>query len=122
MYSNISTEDFEHIEIFGQPALLSNSRIDSSSLPNGWFCYDLRGSDDDPGEPVTLEYKVNVNYAGTILSPALIKIRNDKDYRYIRGQLSFLGESITFAEFCKEHDLPVPTEYADRSYEQEFTL
>jgi hypothetical protein len=61
-------EDFEHIELFGKPALFSNSRIDRVTVPGNLYCYDLRGSDNDPGRPVTVENKVGVNHAGTVLA------------------------------------------------------
>ena len=35
--------------MFGKPALLTDSRISRFTVPQGWFCYDLRGSDYDPG-------------------------------------------------------------------------
>ena len=39
-------------------------------MPEDWYCYDLRGSNYDPGEPVTMEPSVAVNHAGTILTHA----------------------------------------------------
>ena len=108
MSQDAMTEDFEHIELFGKPALFSNFRIDRSTVPDGWYCYDLRGSDYDPGRPTTLEIKVIVNHAGTILSPEEIAFAKKKDYRLIKGKINFLGDSVTIAEFCKQHQLPNP--------------
>ena len=56
-------EKYQEIELFGKPALFSNGRIDRDKLPEGLYAYDLRGSDDDPGMPVTLESHVTVNHA-----------------------------------------------------------
>lgn len=55
-------EDYEHIELFDVPGLFTNSRIDRETVPAGWYCYDLRGSDDDPGDPTTVEEQVTVNH------------------------------------------------------------
>ncbi|RGD66249.1 LPD28 domain-containing protein, partial [Hungatella hathewayi] len=60
-------EQYQEIELFEKPGLFSNGRIVRDNLPEGVYCYDLRGSDDDPGEPVSVEEKVQVNHAGSVL-------------------------------------------------------
>ena len=57
MAVNAKTEMFDHIELFGKPALFTNFRIDRSTVPENWYCYDFRGSDSDPGK---------LNYAGDL--------------------------------------------------------
>ena len=101
MSGDAEKELFERIELFGKPALFTNSRIDISSVPPGFFCYSLRGSDDDPGRPVILEKYVGVNHAGTVLSPKEIKIP-DSGYRWLGDGLNFLGETIRLQQFCKK--------------------
>ena len=32
-------------------------------VPDGWYCYDFRGSDDDPGELRYIEESVAVNHS-----------------------------------------------------------
>ena len=59
---------YQEVELFGQPALFSNDRIAPDDLPDGLFCYDLRGSDDDPGAPVAVEERVIVNHAGSVIT------------------------------------------------------
>ncbi len=108
MSINAITEKYEHIELFGKPVLFTNNRIDRTTVPRSWHCYDLRGSDNDPGSFGTLEHKVGVNHAGTILSPEKILFPRGKDYRPVRGSQNFLGEEMTLAEFCECHKLPVP--------------
>ena len=49
MAVNARTEEFQHIEVFDKPALFTNGRIARDTVPKGWYCYDIRGSDDDPG-------------------------------------------------------------------------
>ena len=49
MAVNARTEEFQHIEVFDKPALFTNGRIARDTVPEGWYCYDIRGSDDDPG-------------------------------------------------------------------------
>ena len=50
MTVNAKTEEFQQLELFGKYALFTNGRIDRPTVPNGWYCNDFRGSDDDPGE------------------------------------------------------------------------
>ena len=72
-------EEYEHVELFGKPALFTDSRISRFTVPQGWFCYDLRGSDYDPGRPIMVENHVVVNHAGTILTPTDLNSREEFD-------------------------------------------
>lgn len=101
-------EDFEHIELFGKPGLFTNARIDRDTLPDGWHCYDLRGSDYDPGKPITVEDQVFVNHAGTVLLPEPVQFEAGKDRCYIHDGLNFLGEDMTVKAFCEAHALKAP--------------
>ncbi len=102
------TTEFEHVELFGSPALFTNGRIDRSSIPKGWYCYDLRGSDYDPGIPETLEAHVGVNHAGTLLSPAPFVFPTGQDYIDIKDEMDFLGEDLTLYEFCDRYGMGYP--------------
>lgn len=94
-------EEFERVELFGKPALFTNSRIDRTTVPKGLHCYDLRGSDNDPGRPVTVEPKVGVNHAGTVITAEPVDMKG-KDYRPIRGKLNFLGDEAGVMDFLAE--------------------
>ena len=111
-------EEYEHVELFDKPALFTNGRISRFTVPQGWFCYDLRGSDDDPGEPIMVENHVVVNHAGTILTPTDLKLEQHKDNRIrIKDGLNFLDECLTLEQFCEEHGLDYPADtrkYAPR--------
>lgn len=63
-----SGREYQEVEIFEVPALFSNGRVPDSEIPAGFYRYELRGSDYDSGEPVTVENNVTVNHAGTILA------------------------------------------------------
>jgi hypothetical protein len=66
---NARMEEFQHIELFDKFALFTNGRIARDTVPKGWYCYDIRGSDDDPGELCYVEENVVVNHAGSVLMP-----------------------------------------------------
>ena len=87
-------------EIFGIPALFFNGRIRAENLPEGLYCYDLRGSDNDPGRPVTVENHVGVNHAGTLVTSEPLNIP-DSGYLPLTEDngLDFQGENCTVQEF-----------------------
>lgn len=113
MRVNAREEKYESVELFGKPALFTNNRVSRATVPAEFICYDLRGSDNDPGRPTSLESKVSVNHAGTILSPQPIRIP-ESGYRRIGGKLNFLSEQLTLADFCERQGLtlsPDPHKY-----------
>ena len=103
-------EEFEYVEVFDKPALFTNGRVSHFTVPQGWFCYDLRGKDSDPGDPATIEKYVAVNHAGTLFSPTEIPFRKGKDYVPIKDGLNFLGDELTLEEFCAEQGLEYPAD------------
>ena len=104
------TEEFQHIEVFDKFALFTNARIDRTTVPEGWYCYDFRGTGNDPCELRFIEESVVVNHSGSILMPEKLELPAS-------GQLDawdefgFLDEcDMTLREFCEVHDLPYPAE------------
>ena len=110
MKVNARTDKFQHLEVFDKPALFTNGRIARDTVPEGWYCYDIRGSDDDPGELCYMEENVVVNHAGSVLMPE--KLAMPKSGRLdVRDELGFLDEgNMTLREFCEAHQLPYPAE------------
>lgn len=107
MSIDIREENFEYVELFGRPALFTSAHIDRDTVPEGWFAYNLRGSDYDPGEPVSVEPKVVVNHAGTILTHEPVTIPKSGS-RPLKGRLDFLRDQYTLAEFCEVRGLNYP--------------
>lgn len=84
-------EKYQQIELFEEPALYSNGRIDREKLPEGLYAYDLRGSDYDPGLPVTIQEHVVVNHAATVITARPIDLI-DKGYLPLgEDGLNFIG-------------------------------
>ena len=100
MTINVWSDSMQHIELLGKPALFSDSRVDRSTVPDGWYVYDLRGSDYDPDLISTLEARVIVNYAGSILTPEPVIFPDGQDYLDVKGPTDFLDEEITL--ICHE--------------------
>lgn len=99
MTINVWSDSMQHIELLGKPALFSDSRVNRSTVPDGWYVYDLRGSDYDPDLISTLEARVIVNYAGSILTPEPVIFPDGQDYLDVKGQTDFLDEEITLIDF-----------------------
>ena len=94
---------YQEIEIFDIPGLFSNGRIDAADIPEGLYRYDLRGSDYDPGDPVTIEERVVVNHAGSILTAKPLDIPEGGSLRLTEDEgLNFVGGEITAYQFKAE--------------------
>lgn len=94
---------YQEIEIFDIPGLFSNGRIDAADIPEGLYRYDLRGSDYDPGDPVTVEEHVVVNHAGSILTAKPLNIPEGGSLRLTEDEgLNFVGGEITAYQFKAE--------------------
>lgn len=66
-YINIEYDDeYELIELFGQPALFTNNRITDVDIPKGMYCYHIRHGDE--GEFVSIEKRTEVNHAGSVVT------------------------------------------------------
>ena len=96
-------EQYQEIELFDKPGLFSNGRIARDNLPEGVYCYDLRGSDYDPGEPVCVEEQVVVNHAGSVLLTEPLELAEDGRLMLTEEEgLNFVGGFSTLAQFLQE--------------------
>ena len=102
---------YQEVEIFDVPALFSNGRISLADLPEGLYRYDLRGSDDDPGMPVTIEQNVAVNHAGAIITAKPLDLGEDGRLFLAEDEgLSFVGGEISMQRFFNEQQKDRNTE------------
>ena len=102
---------YQEVEIFDVPALFSNGRISLNDLPDGLYRYDLRGSDDDPGMPVTVEQNVAVNHAGAIITAKPLDL-GEEGCLYLTEEegLNFVGGEISMQRFFNEQQKDRNTE------------
>ena len=91
-------EEFELIEVLGQPALFTNGRLSPKELPEGVYKYELREGDD--GSIESLEAHVLVNHGGTVLTKTPLDL-GEKGYQGFDEDSSpnFLGGRMTIREF-----------------------
>ena len=96
-------EQYQEVELFEKPALFSNGRISRDDLPEGVYCYDLRGSDDDPGSPICVEERVMVNHAGSVILTAPLEFPEEgRLYFTDETGLNFNGGMLTLSQFLQE--------------------
>ena len=96
-------EQYQEVELFEKPALFSNGRISRDDLPEGVYCYDLRGSDDDPGSPICVEERVMVNHAGSVILTAPLEFSEEgRLYFTDETGLNFNGGMLTLSQFLQE--------------------
>lgn len=92
-------EQYAVIEVLGQTALFSNGRIAQKDLPDGLYKYDLRHG--DSGDFETLEPRVIVNHAGTVITKEPIDFGDAGSISFDEeSSPNFVGEDMTLEEFA----------------------
>ena len=99
---NLLNEELQEIEIFDKPGLFSNGRLRDEDVPEGVYCYDLRGSDYDPGQPITVEKTVVVNHAASVLMAEELDLGAEGRLELGEEGLNFTGAELTVREFMEE--------------------
>ena len=99
---NLLNEELQEIEIFDKPGLFSNGRLRDEDVPEGLYRYDLRGSDYDPGQPITVEKTVVVNHAASVLMAEELDLGAEGRLELGEDGLNFTGAELTVREFMEE--------------------
>lgn len=102
-YINIEGDDeYELIELFGQPALFTNERITDADVPNGMHCYHIRCGNEVKFS--VIEKRIAVNHAGSVVTREPIDL-GEQGYISFTDETSpnFTGEVMSLYEF-REYD------------------
>ena len=99
---NLLKDKLQEIEIFDKPGLFSNGRLRDEDVPEGLYRYDLRGSDYDPGQPITVEKTVVVNHAASVLMAEELDLGAEGRLELGEEGLNFTGAELTVREFIEE--------------------
>ena len=99
---NLLNEELQEIEIFDKPGLFSNGRLRDEDVPEGLYRYDLRGSDYDPGQPITVEKTVVVNHVASVLMAEELDLGAEGRLELGEERLNFTGAELTVREFMEE--------------------
>ena len=93
--------------LFGAPVLYSVRPIPREDVPQGWYCYDLRGTARHPDEPHALVDHAEDNHAGSILS--YLPLKNGRSqYRLVKDMFQMTGTNPSLAEFCAAEHIRCP--------------
>lgn len=99
-YINIENDEYDLISLFGKPALFTNERLTDADIPKGLFCYHLREGDD--GRFATIEAKVTVNHAGTVITDEPIDFGEQGYISFTEDTApNFMGEEMAFGEYMQ---------------------
>jgi hypothetical protein len=93
--------------LFGAPVLYSAQPIPREDVPQGWYCYDLRGTARHPDEPHALVDLAEENHAGSILSYLPLK-KGGSQFRLVKDMFQMTGTNPSLAEFCAEEKIRCP--------------
>ena len=98
------TPTYQTIEILGQPAIYTDYRIEHTSVPQGFYLYEIRHSDEDWGIPCQLARNIAVNFYGTIITNTPIQLPPDGLLDFDYEQFYFTDEAFnTLAKFMEAH-------------------
>lgn len=107
MQINIYKDKMLGARLFGASVLYSVQPIPREDVPQGWYCYDLRGTARHPDEPHALVDKAEENRTGTILS--CLPLKNGRSqYRLVKDMFQMAGTDPTLAEFCAAENIRCP--------------
>ena len=108
LYTNIFKDEMRTAYLFGTPVLYTTHLIPREDVPEGWHCYDLRGTVKEPNILYAMvDSAPDENRLASVLSRLPLK-NEDSQRRLVRNMLHLTEESITLPKFCEAHSLPCP--------------
>ena len=104
---NIYKDRMQKAYVFGASVLYSERRILREDAPQGWCCYDLCGTAEDPRRPCKLVDQAEKNHAGTVLSYLPLKTGRSQS-RLVKDELQLTAASATLSKFCPDEKIRMP--------------
>ena len=97
-------EWYDLVEVKEQPMLFTCLRVDRTTVPKGYFLYEVREDDDGNGEPCQIAKGILVNHLGTLISNKPISLPAD-GYLDIdpEDDWNYTGDSMRLSEYMKEY-------------------
>lgn len=100
-YINTEMDSYDLISLFGKPALFTNERLTDKDIPKGLYCYDIRHSDNGCCF-VTVEPKVKVNHAGSVITDEPIDFGKQGYISFTEDTMpNFIGNELTVGEYMR---------------------
>ena len=107
MSVNIYEDELQNVWLFGQSVLYTEQSIPREEVPEGWHCYDLKGTAENPKQPYELTAQTDRYFAGSILS-AVPLMRGRTQSKLVQANFWLTGIPATLADFCAEEGIPCP--------------
>lgn len=107
MSINIYKDRLTTARLFGAPVLYSPEPIPREDVPPSWYCYDLRGTAEDPGRPYSMVAQAEKNHAGSVLSYVPLKNGRSKS-RLVKDMFQLDAVSVTLKKFCADEHIRCP--------------
>lgn len=107
MSIDIYHDPLQNVWLFGQSVLYTEQPIPREEVPEGWHCYDLKGTDAAPKRPYELTAQADQNFAGCILSAAPL-MRGRTQNKLVQDNFWLTAVPVTLADFCAEEGIPCP--------------
>ncbi len=107
MQINIYKDRMQKALLFGASVLYSEQPIPREDVPQGWYCYDLRGTVEDPERAYSLVDQAEKNHAGSVLSYLPLKNGKSKS-RLVKEMFQLTAVSVTLNKFCSDEKIKVP--------------
>ena len=93
---NAKDVTWEKVDVLGKECLFVELRIDKDTVPEGYFMYEVRHSDEDWGEPCKIAPWIMVNFFGTLLTKEPFELESNElyldwkeDWVYLDGLVEF---------------------------------
>lgn len=107
MQINIYKDRIQKAHLFGASVLYSDRPIPREDVPQGWYCYDLRGTAEDPHRPYSLVDQAEKNHAGSVLS--YLPLKNGRSQsRLVKDMFQPEAVSVTLSKFCSDEKIRCP--------------
>ena len=108
LYANIYKDEFQFAHLFGAPVLYTTRPVPREDVPQGWYCYDLRGTVKDPDIPYALvDAAPEENRVASVLSYLPLKSGRSKS-RLVKDTLQLEAVSVTLKKFCADEKINYP--------------
>ena len=100
---------YDEVSLLGNPALLTDWRVDRATLPDGFYLYELRHADEDWGDPCQLAKSILVNFYGSVLTLQPFQLPSHGYLDFDSIDLAYVeGDSCaTLEEFLQKHSKKV---------------
>ena len=93
--------------LFGTPVLHSGMPIPREDVPQGWYCYDLRGTDRAPHDPCSVVDHAENYHTGSVLSLLPLK-SEDTQSRLLGDEFRLTQEFLSLEAFSAENHINAP--------------